>query len=387
MIIIAWFIIAGVFVGIPSAYYLQMKKRSTKPWNLKIDGNYRPSAAILVPVYNEEKTIRLKLENLSKVKYPAEKIEAVIVNDASTDNTMDEMRQYATHNSALRINVFDSKEHLGKTNCLNRALKSVNADVVIISDADCFWPSDILLKALPYLSDSSVGAITAREFLLNPLSSWVTLGEQFYDSTVQSIRVGESKVHSTIFFQGGFAAYKRDRLCEFDHATDDSGTALALIQGNSRAILIPETGFYTTFPTIWKNKIRLKIRRASQLQHLWAKCLNLLANGKLFLPKKIAVPEIFLHIFNPILLVVLGILSVFAFVQYPLFFLAFLLIFCPTLLVKKTRTTIIEVIQNNLILLVALTSFFRKKGFKLWGTVQESRFLLTEKMLKERQLI
>jgi cellulose synthase/poly-beta-1,6-N-acetylglucosamine synthase-like glycosyltransferase len=387
LIIIAWLLIAAVFVGVSGTYYLYMKRRATKPWKLNIDEDYQPSAAILVPVHNEEKTIRLKLQNLSMVKYPVEKIETVIVNDASTDNTLTEISRYAAHNPSLKINVFDSKEHLGKTECLNRALKSVNADIVIISDADCFWPSDILLKALPYLSDPNVGAITARELLLNPQGSWVTVGEQFYDSIVQSIRIGESKTHSTIFFQGGFAAYKRDIVNEFDHETDDSGTALNIVQRNSRALLIPEIGFYTTFPVIWKNKITLKTRRASQLQHLWAKCFKLLLHGKLIIPKKIAIPEAFLHIFNPLLLVVLGILSIVAFVEYPVFLLAFLLVLCPALLIKKTRTTILEVLQSNLILLVALSSFFNSKGFKHWKTVQESRFLLTEDILKEKQLI
>jgi cellulose synthase/poly-beta-1,6-N-acetylglucosamine synthase-like glycosyltransferase len=387
LILIAWFAVAACFVGVPGLYFIQMKKQSTKPWKLNIDENYNPSVAILVPVHNEEKTIRLKLENLRRVQYPFEKVEIVIVNDASKDETMAEISQYMANNPSLRINTFDSKEHLGKTACLNRALNSVNADVVIISDADCFWPSDILQKTLPYLSDPGVGAITAREFLLNPGGSWVTLGEQFYDHTVQAIRIGESKVHSTIFFQGGFAAFKRNMLFEFDHATDDSGTALDIIQKDNRAILIPEVGFYTTFPAIWKNKINLKIRRANQLQHLWSKCLNLLIRGKLVIPKKIAVPEIFMHIFNPVLLAVLSVLSIFAFVQYPWFLLAFLFVLCPSLIIKRTKTAIIEVLQNNFILLAASTLFINNKGFKLWKTVQESRVLLTEDLLKEYHLV
>ena len=387
MIIIAWFIILAIFVGVPLAYYLQTKKWSTRPWKLDIDENYQPSVAILVPVRNEEKTIRLKLENLSKVKYPAEKIETVIVNDASTDNTLSEISQFIAHNSSLKVNVFNSKERLGKTNCLNQALKAVNADVVIISDADCFWPSDLLLKALPYLSDPSVGAITGRELLLNPQSSWVTAGEQFYDATVQSIRIGESKMHSTIFFQGGFAAYKCNTLHGFDHEADDSGTALDIVQRNSRALLIPEIGFYTVFPTSWKNKITMKIRRASQLQYLWIKCLKLLLRRKLVIPRRIAIPNIFLHIFNPLLLIVLAILSALVFFQFPMFLLAFLLILCPMLLFRRTRTAILEALQNNFILLAALTLFFTNNDFRLWKTTQESRFLLTEDMLKEKQLL
>lgn len=387
MIIIAWFIIAAIFVGVLGAYYLQMKKWSTRPWKLDIDENYQPSVAILVPVHNEEKTIRLKLENLSKVKYPVGKIETVIVNDASTDNTLTEISQYTAHNSSLKINVFDSKEHLGKTNCLNQALKSVNADVVIISDADCFWPSDMLLKALPYLSDPNVGAITGRELLLNPQGSWVTAGEQFYNTTVQSIRIGESKTHSTIFFQGGFAAYKYNILRGFDHEADDSGTALDIVQRNSRALLIPEIGFYTMFPTIWRNKITLKIRRASQLQHLWIKCLKLLLRGKLVLPKRIAIPEIFLHIFSPITFCALILVTALLLIEQSLLLLAFTSILLPLLLIRKSRISLIEIVQNNFILLAALTLFITKKRFKVWKTVENSRLLLNEKALQEKHLI
>ena len=364
-----------------------MKKHSTATWNLNIRNNYVPSTAILIPAYNEEKIIRLKLENLSKVVYPKDKMEIIVLNDASSDNTVQEANRYIANNPLQKIRVFDSKEHRGKTGCLNIVLKDIKADVVIISDADCFWPHDILGKALSYLSDPTVAAITGREYLLNPQDTWVTLGEQFYDNTVQAIRIGESKLHSTLFFQGGFAAYKRSVLEEFNHATDDSGTALDVIQKNKRAILIPEIGFFTVSPAVWRNKVSIKIRRASQLQQLWARCLNLLAHGKLSMPKRIAVAEIFLHIFNPLLLVAFGVVSVLVGVKYPLLGLTLTAGVCAIFLVKKTRMTAFELIQNNLILLTALSSSVANRKFKLWKPIQESRFVLSEKTLKENNLI
>jgi cellulose synthase/poly-beta-1,6-N-acetylglucosamine synthase-like glycosyltransferase len=387
MLLLIWFSISIFFVGFSGAYFIYMKKMAKKPWGLTIDEKYEPSVAILVPVHNEERTIQLKLRNLSRVSYPAKKVEAFILNDASTDNTLEVVRKYVASNQGLKISVFDNQTHLGKTNCLNLALKSVKADVVVVSDADCFWSSDILLRALPYLSDSSVGAITARELLLNPQDSWVTRGEQFYNDSMTSIKIGESKVHSAIFFYGGFAAYKRTLLSEFDHDVDDSGTALNLVQRNIRTLLIPEIAFYTPFPTIWKNKITLKIRRASNLQQIEAKCLNLLLHRKLVLPKRIAIPQIILHIFNPLILVALAVISIFVFIQYPLIFLALLLAFGSALLVRKTRITVVEAFQNNLILLLALGSFFTGKKFKLWKTLEESRTLITESVLKEKKLI
>lgn len=387
LIITLWLIVAAIFVGGLGIYYLYMKRKAMKPWNLKVTESYQPSIAILVPVHNEEKTINLKLQNLSKLQYPTNKIYTMIVNDASTDNTLTEVDNYKAQNPLLNIKVYDRKERLGKTECLNQALKSVNADIIIISDADCFWSPDILQKALPYLSDPKVGAITARELLLNPQSSWVTRGEQFYNKTVQSIRIGESKFYSTIFFQGGFAAYKREFLQEFNHEIDDSGTALDIVQNNGRALLLPEIGFYTTFPSLWKNKVTLKIRRAGQLQRLWARCLALLLKRRLVLPKKIAIPEIFLHLFNPLLFLVMAILTALVFIQHPLILLFFLPVFALLFFIKTTRITIIETIQNNFILLASLFNLFSNKRFMLWTTVQESRSILTEDILRENKLI
>lgn len=386
-LIVAWVCLGALFFGVPATYFLYMKKCSSATWNLNIKNDYLPSTAILIPAYNEEKIIRLKLENLAKVVYPQDKMEIIVLNDSSTDNTVQEVNQYIANNPSPKISIFDSKEHLGKTGCLNHVLKGIKADVVIISDADCFWQHDILGKALSYLSDPNVGAITGREFLLNPQDTWVTLGEQLYDNTVQAIRIGESKLHSTIFFQGGFAAYKRSVLEEFNHATDDSGTALDIVQRSKRAILIPEIGFFTISPTVWRNKVSIKIRRASHLQKLWARCLNLLVHGKLSMPKRIAVPEIFLHIFNPLVLVALGVLSVLVGVAYPLLGLALIAMVCAIFVFKRTRTTALELIQNNLILLTALSSFVTNRKFKLWKPIQESRFVLSEKVLKDKKLI
>ena len=386
-VLAAWITVGAVFFGVPAAYFLYMKKRSVAGWNLKLDSSYLPSTAVFIPVHNEEKVIRLKLDNISKVVYPSDKMQITVINDCSTDGTIQEVDNYVSTHSAPKISVFDSKVHLGKAGCLNSALKGVDADVVIISDVDCFWPSDILSKAVSYLSDPNVGAITARELLLNPQDTWVTLSEQFYDSTIQSVRIGESKIHSTIFFQGGFAAYKKSALTEFNRATDDSGTALDIVQTKRRALLVPELGFFTLSPTKWVNKVAIKIRRASHLQHLWARSLNLLVHGKLAMPKKIAIPEIMLHIFNPVLLVVFAVFSVAVMFQYPLLALALAVLVGVVFAAKKTRMTALELIQNNLILLTALTSFFTKRNFAFWKPSQESRSTLNEDVLREKQLI
>ena len=389
MILLISFFILAIFVGSSGFYFLYARNMSRKPWNVKIDQQYRPKVAIIVPVHNEEKAIQLKLRNLERILYPYDKFEIVIANDASTDRTMEEVESFKLRNNSLNIRVVSVEQHIGKTNCLNLALKSVDTEVVVVSDADCFWPADILEKTVPFLSDPDVGAVCAREMLLNPEGSWVTKGEEFFDDTMEAIRVGESKIHSTIVFHGGFAVFKRSALDEFDPEVDDSGTALGIIQKEQRTLLLSETGFFTPFPTIWKNKLSIKIRRAIQLQHIWAKCLMLMLKGKLKIPKRIAIPEIFLHIFNPLLLVAFVSLMIFGTImeRNVIFLSGILLFFRASLLFKRSRTITLEVLQNNLILLAALSSFFNNKGFRLWKSVQESRSFITEETLRRNDLV
>jgi len=259
-ILILWISFCFIFAGLPSLYYLYMKHKASKPWNLKIDEQYQPSISILIPAHNEEKSIGLKLTNLCRVRYPREKMEAILVSDGSTDRTLDEAINFAKCNPDLALNVLGEKKRSGKSHVLNIALERATGEIIVVSDADCFWSPDILAKALPYLHNPEVGAITGLENLLLPTQSWVVETELAYNDIVHEIRLGESKTQSTIFFQGGFAAYKREHLGRFDEEADDSGTALNIVQQGARTLLIPEASYFTVFPGRWKGKILTKAR-------------------------------------------------------------------------------------------------------------------------------
>ena len=105
------------------------------------------------------------------------------------------------------------------------------------------------------------------------------------------------------------------------------------------------------------------------------------------MPKRIAIPEIFLHIFNPVLLVILLVLSVAITVVYPVLALVIISIVCAALLVKRLRIMIFELAQTNLILFLALTSFVTKRNFKIWKPLEQSRFAINANMLKKKNLI
>lgn len=384
--IFLWLIFLTLFTCFPVAHYFFMRRYSERPWNIKRE-SYLPFVTIVVPAYNEENIIQFKLENLAKIDYPRGKFEILVVNDGSTDGTFKKILKFKKAAKDMKIEVINNPLRKGKTYGLNQALKKAKGEVLVISDADCFWPSDILQKAISYLSDPSVGAVTALEKLLNPEESWVTKTESFYNGIVHTIRLGESKIYSTYFFQGGFGAYKKAVLSQFDPYADDSGTALNMIQDGFRTLLIPEAVYYTCSPKVWKEKIIVKIRRARQLALIHWKCIKLLLKGKLKLPKKIFVPEAFMYLINPIIFFLLLISSYLIIFEIPYFLLFSLVLFVIIILNGKLRTIFLEVVQDQLILLWAIFSLITRKKFLSWKIATSSRSSINQEVLKKRGLI
>jgi cellulose synthase/poly-beta-1,6-N-acetylglucosamine synthase-like glycosyltransferase len=338
-------------------------------------------------VHNEEKVVEFKMKNLCNLDYQEDKTRIFFINDASTDSTLEKLSSLIRQSIKKNIEVIDNKKRMGKSFALNNALKHVDSEVVIVSDADCFVLSNVLKVSLPYLSDPTVGAVTGREIILNSAQSWVTKTETSYDNLVQKIRLGESKIHSTIFFQGGFAAYKRKYLDQFDCETDDSGTALNIVQMNCRTLLVPEAVFYTVFPSRWKNKVIIKFRRATQLLRVWIKCLRLESRKKLLLPKRILFPEVFLYVVNPTLFIALILTFSLFFLEQPISLLVISAALLFIILIPKGRTLFVETIQANVILFASLVALVLRKKFDTWKTTEETRSFLSQEVLKEKNLI
>jgi len=384
-----WGILCFLFLGIQGSYYMYLWRVSRKPWNLRINKTYMPQISVIVPLHNEEKTIEFKLQNLCKVKYPKEKMQIILVNDASTDKTLEKVHNFLGKNHELNTVVLSETEHHGKSYALNIALKQAKHDIIIVSDADTFWSPDILIKALPFLSDPSVGAVSGRQILFNSRKSLLTQTEKNYlNFTYNIIKLGESKVHSTILFHGLFSAYKRKFLKQFNLETDDSGTALDIIQNGARTIYVPGTKCYEIPPLTWKGKIRTKFRRASQLIGIYVRCLKLLLKKRLIFPRRIAIVEIFIYLINPIiflLLIFTSVLFLATHLNYLLYTIVILLFLLAA--ITKFRLLFVEALQDNCILLLALFTFVLGKKFLMWETLEESRSMLSEEMLKKENLI
>lgn len=377
--LIFWFLFGTLALGPPAFIFLYMKHKSNASWPTKIDSSYMPSVSIIIPTYNEAGIISYKLENSNRLTYPKHLMEIVIVDSNSTDNTVEIIKAFSEKEKNLNIMLLVEKERKGKSYALNNALTHCKGEIVVISDADCFWPSDILEKALPYMADLSVGAIGGPKILFNSKETWITRMEESYLKSANYLRVGESKAGSTVFFEGGFSAFKKEALGKFDPyvtGSDDCGTIIGVIEKNYRAMLVKEAKFYSSFPATFRGKISVKLRRINQLLRVFAKYSDLLFKGKVKLAKSTVIPNTLLYLLSPIAFVIFLVLSTYLVISYPMLLLFFLLLFIP-----PAKFYFYQIFENNILLFVSIFAVLFGQKFSVWAQPEDRAWLTRENLV------
>jgi glycosyltransferase involved in cell wall biosynthesis len=106
--------------------------------------------SIIIPAYNEERTIHLILQKVDEVKLIADiEKEVIIVNDCSTDRTSETVKNIISKYSYMRF--VEHIENKGKGAAIHTGIKEATGDYIIVQDADLEYdPSEfnILLKPM-----------------------------------------------------------------------------------------------------------------------------------------------------------------------------------------------------------------------------------------------
>lgn len=93
--------------------------------------------AIIIPAYNEELTIRSTIESFHQ-ECPNARI--VIINNNSTDNTAGIATETLQHIAAQGEVIYEERK--GKGNAVRRAFLEIDADIYVMTDADCTYPAN-----------------------------------------------------------------------------------------------------------------------------------------------------------------------------------------------------------------------------------------------------
>ena len=157
MTVVLW-VSVGVLFYIYAGYRLLLQLivtvRGPRPIRT---GDETPRVSLVISAYNEDSVIRAKLENTLALDYPEDRLEIVVVSDASTDDTDDIVKGFAP-----RVRLERQRHRLGKTAGLNQVLPTLTGDIVVFSDANAMYQPDAVRMLVRNFGDPAVGCVTGE---------------------------------------------------------------------------------------------------------------------------------------------------------------------------------------------------------------------------------
>lgn len=286
---------------------------------------YQPPVSIILPAYNEEQSIVSSVRSVMAMDYP--EFEIVVVNDGSTDNTLqamilafgmvhfpeayrkrlptEEIKAVYTSPSIPKLRLID-KVNGGKADALNAALNCTHYPLYCSIDADCVLESDSLSRVVrPFLEDPRTVASSGVVRVLNGctvkngLLDKVGLPKGFlpgfqlveYLRAFQFGRMGWAPFNALLIISGAFGVFYKERVVAIGgYRRDTVGEDMDLVvrlhcqmreEGEPyRITFVPDSVCWTEVPTDLTSLKNQRIRWQRGLaESLWPN-LNMMFNRR-----------------------------------------------------------------------------------------------------------
>jgi len=149
-----------------------------------LKNNKMTKLSIIIPVFNESKTIAILLSKIQKVKLVNNiKKDIIIIDDGSTDNTCNIINNYIENNKELNIRLILHGQNKGKGSAIHSGIKFATGEYLIIQDADLEYdPEEYNILLNPILKGLADVVYGSRFIGGNPhriLFFWHSIGNKF----------------------------------------------------------------------------------------------------------------------------------------------------------------------------------------------------------------
>lgn len=220
-----------------------------------------PGVTVIVPCWNEEKTLKNTVESLLGLNYPKDKLSIFLVDDGSKDSTWEVMSLFAKYEN---VKIF-RKENGGKHTALNLGLKNTQTPYVGCLDADSFADPQSLLRIMSYFEkDKNIMAVAPSIIVHNPKTLVQSAqSAEYYMSVYLKKMLGfMGAIHVT---PGPLTIFKKqvfDDLGPYRHAhnTEDMEIAYRMQKHGYKIEQCNDAYVYTNTPrtvkTLYKQRLR-----------------------------------------------------------------------------------------------------------------------------------
>lgn len=223
--------------------------------------------SVVIPCYNEEKEIGAAIESILNLNYPKEMIEIIVVDDKSTDNSVNIIKAYVKKHSNVKLIV--NKRNSGKAaEPTNIGIKAARYNYIALTDADSSPDKDALIQMMGLLQeDKKTAAVTCAVLAKKPKKFMQKLQEIEYLVIAFNRRMLDL-IDAVYVTPGPFALYRKSALIEiglFDtkNMTQDIEIVWRLrSHGYNAKMCLPARVYSETpskFKSWWNQRVRWNI--------------------------------------------------------------------------------------------------------------------------------
>ena len=216
-----------------------------------------PLVSIIIPAYNEEEGIEKTIKSLLNSTYPREKLNVIVVDDCSTDKTLELAKMYP-------ITVLHNEVNRGKGYSINRGLNVAEGEIVGVVDADSSVNPEAIIRMVEHFEDKEIKSVVSAMKVDNPKNILEKIQKLEYVLGIL-MRKLLGNIGCLFLLHGGLTMYRTKLLKEiggFDEhtITEDFEMGMRLLSKNYKVIAEDNAISYTSVPknlkSLWSQRIR-----------------------------------------------------------------------------------------------------------------------------------
>ncbi|USH00534.1 glycosyltransferase family 2 protein [Thermococcus argininiproducens] len=252
-------ILLGIILLWDGYFFLKYLLSLFNPYKTR---GHLPIISVLIPAYNEERTIVETIKSVLSQDYP--NFEVIVIDDGSEDGTFEKANLVSHPN----LRVF-KKEHEGKARALNFGLSKARGEIIVTTDADTVLAPNALRGLIERIYSKEIVGVGGQVRVL---------GSSFLDRAqdVEHLRIAmfrrAKELEDLSVAPGPISAFRKDALEKIggfvDSEVEDYATTKE-IKKLGKVVYAPKAKAYTKMPktlkVLWKQRKRWFI---GDLKHL-----------------------------------------------------------------------------------------------------------------------
>jgi len=222
-----------------------------------------PSVSILLVGYNEEEHIADAIESLLQFEYP--KLEIIVVDDGSTDDTYEKARPYADRGHIKLYRNSSATGRQGRPATSNMAFSLSQGEFIVSVDADSSFDRAALIEILSPFQDPTVGVVAGNLKPRNAYRNFVTRMQAL--EYLQSITLWKTWLNLldwNMQASGAFGAFRREALEQVQawdsEMAEDADVSLKIKRSGWRIVFAPDAIAMTNVPDTPRSLINQRYR-------------------------------------------------------------------------------------------------------------------------------